>query len=94
MPRLVGEPLGVREQVLPLVVRQPTAIPVGAGVLPAVVEEPDVVVLLLERLDHLLDEVVELVEVGRQIGRDREVHAAMLAAARRRESDVSVRLGV
>ena len=66
--------LALREQLLPLVVRQPAAVPVGAGVLAAVVEEADVVVLLLERLDLRLDEVVELVEVGRQIGRDVEVH--------------------
>ena len=42
---LVGQPTGLAEQRLPLVVRQAAAIPVGAGVLPAVVEEPDVVVL-------------------------------------------------
>ena len=45
----VGPPPGLREQRLPVAAGQPAAVPVGSGVLPAVVEEPDVVVLLLER---------------------------------------------
>ena len=62
------------EQLLPLVVRQAATIPIGASVLPAVVEEPDVVVLLLDRLDDRLDEVIELHEVGGELGRQVEVH--------------------
>ena len=63
-----------REQRLPLLVRQAAALPVGAGVLAPVVEEPDVVVLLLERLDLALDEVVELVEVVGEVRGELEVH--------------------
>ena len=64
----VGPPAGLGEQRLPLLVRQAAAIPVGAGVLAAVVEEADVVVGLLERLDLPLDEVVEDVQVGDEVG--------------------------
>ena len=63
----VGAPARLAQQRLPLLVRQAAAVPVGAGVLAAVVEEADVVVLLLERLDLTLDELVELDEVLRQI---------------------------
>ena len=64
VPGLVGDAAAPRRSsCLPLLVRQPAALPVGARVLAAVVEEADVVVLLLERLDLALDEVVELGEV-------------------------------
>ena len=53
---------------------QAAAVPVGARVLAPVVEEADVVVLLLERLDLALDELVELVEVVGQVLGDVEVH--------------------
>ena len=59
VPGCVGPAPGLGEQRLPLAAGQPAAIPVGPGVLPAVVEEPDVVVLLLERPDLGLDELVE-----------------------------------
>ena len=51
-----------REQLLPLLARHAAVLEVGARVLAAMVEEADVVVLLFERLDLALDEVVELVE--------------------------------
>ena len=52
---------GLAHQVLPLLVRQAAdGVEVGAGVLAAVVEEADVVVLLLEGLDLALDELVEV----------------------------------
>ena len=41
----VGAAAGLAEQGLPLLVRQAAAVPVGTGVLAAMVEEPDVVVL-------------------------------------------------
>jgi hypothetical protein len=63
----VGPPSGLGEQRLPVAAGQPAAVPVGAGVFPAVVEEPDVVVLLLERLDLALDELVEFVQVQPQV---------------------------
>ena len=64
-------------------VRQAAALPVGAGVLTAVIEEPDVVVLLLERLDLALDEVVQLPEVGDEIRWEVEVHEAPFGVGRR-----------
>ena len=76
----VGPPAGLAEQRLPLLVGQPAAVPVGAGVLPAVVEEADVVVLLLERLDLAFDELVELGEVGDEVGWQVEVHVSQLGS--------------
>ena len=77
----VGPPPGLREQRLPVAAGQPAAVPVGAGVLPAVVEEADVVVLLLERLDLALDELVEFVQVLPQVLGQVEVHVASPSAA-------------
>ena len=48
---LVGDVAHLAQQRLPLLVGQAAAIPVGAGVFAAVVEEADVVVLVLDRLD-------------------------------------------
>ena len=48
--------------------------PVGPGVLPAVIEEPDVVVLLLERPDLAVDELVEFGQVVPQVLGQGEVH--------------------
>ena len=77
--RCVGHPLDLVQQLLPLLVGQPATLPVGACILPAVVEEADVVVLLLERLDLLLDEVVQLrQQVGDVVG-DVEVHRGIVA---------------
>src|SRR5262249_29684451 len=75
VPGGVGPTSRLTQQRLPLVVGEPAAVPVGAGVLATVVEEADVVVLLLERLDLPLDEVVELVEVVGEILGQLEVHA-------------------
>ena len=51
MPGRVGPAPGLGQQRLPLPVRQAAAVPVGPGVLAPVVEEPDVVVLALQRPD-------------------------------------------
>ena len=51
VPGRVGPAPGLAQQRLPLAVRQSAAVPVGPGVLAAVVKEPDVVVLLLQRPD-------------------------------------------
>ena len=80
VPGGVGKPAGLAEQRLPLLVGQAAALPVGAGVLPAVVEEADVVVLLLERTDLPLDEVVELVEVRGKVLGQFEVHGGVRSA--------------
>ena len=64
------------EQRFPLGIRETIAIPVGASVLASVVEKADVVVLGLDRNDHIVDERVALIEQRPDIGRDREVHCA------------------
>src|SRR5439155_1633381 len=46
------------QEVVPLLARHTTVLEVGALVLAAVVEETDVVVLLLQRLDLRLDKVI------------------------------------
>jgi hypothetical protein len=62
------------KKLLPLRVRQAAPVPVRPGILPAVVEEPLVVALGLERLDLPLDEVVQLGEVVDEVLRQVEVH--------------------
>ena len=62
------------QQLLPVGAGHAVVLEVGAGPLPAVVEEALVVVLGLERRDLLLDERVERVQRGLDVGRDVEVH--------------------
>jgi len=64
----------LREQRLPLLVRQAAPVPIRPCVLPPVVEEPLVVVLGLEGLDLAVDEVVELGEIVDELPRQFEVH--------------------
>ena len=56
---LVGQGLGLFEQVLPLGARQAAVVEIGAGPFTAVVEEALVVVLGLQRLDLGVDEGIE-----------------------------------
>ena len=73
MARGIGPaPCFVQER-LPGFVGQPAPFPVRAGILPAVVEEADVVVLLLRRFDFPFDEFVQLLKIGRQFRRDFEI---------------------
>ncbi len=94
MAGLVGAPLGLAHQRLPLRPRQAVIVEVGARPLAAVIEEPLVVVLRLQRLDLGLDEGVEHAQIVGQVLGDVEIHhgspfkAALgagfgLAAARR-----------
>jgi hypothetical protein len=71
---LVGAAAHLAQQLFPLGVGLAVILPVGARVLAAMVEETDVVVLVLERLDLLLDEGVERVELGLNVGRNGEIH--------------------
>ena len=70
----VGAAPRLGEQLLPLLVGEPTSVPVGALVLAPMIEEADVVVGLLEGLDLPLDEFVQLFQVIGQLGRNLEVH--------------------
>jgi len=76
--RRVGAPYGLAQQFLPLRARQAAAVPVGPRVLAPVVEEPDVVVLLLQRPDLPLDELVQLGQVAGEVRGDVEVHIGKL----------------
>src|SRR6185436_9734623 len=64
------------QQLLPFMARLAVIVPVGAGMLAAMVEEADVVVLAFERSDLALDELVELAQVGRDVGGNLEIHGA------------------
>ncbi len=68
------------QQVLPLLAWYAVVLEVGSSPLPAVVEEPHVVVALLERNDLGLDERIEPVERVLDGGRDRKVHECTVGA--------------
>jgi hypothetical protein len=69
----VGEILGLAQQRFPFVPRQAAVFEIGARPFAAVVEEADVVIGLLQRLDLARDEAVEFVEIGREVGRQVEI---------------------
>ena len=73
----VGPSPGFAKKCLPPVVREPASLPVRSRIFASVIEESNVVVLLLERLDLPLDEVVELDQVVGQLLRQVEVHGAV-----------------
>ncbi len=70
----IGAALGFQQQLFPLFVGQSAALPVGARVLAAVIEEAVVVILHLQRQDLCLDKVVEFLQVLRQVFRDIKIH--------------------
>src|SRR5262249_31943762 len=74
----IRPPPHLGEQLLPLLARHAAAFEICAGPLATMVEEADVVVLSLERLDVPLDEVVELDERGLNVSGNLEVHALSL----------------
>ncbi|MGY2934422.1 hypothetical protein ACVWZ6_004024 [Bradyrhizobium sp. GM6.1] len=73
----VCEILGLAQQRLPFVARQAAILEIGARPFAAVIEEADVIVGRLQRLDLLFDEKVELCEIGDEIGRQREIHGSL-----------------
>ena len=74
---LVGAALHLGQKLFPIVPGLAVIVPVGAGMLAAVVEEADVVVLALQRPDLALDEGVELGQIGRDLGGNGEIHGAL-----------------
>ena len=64
MPGVVGEVLRLAQQRFPFVPRQPAILEIGARPFAAMVEEADVVVGFLQRLDLARDEAVEFGEIG------------------------------
>ena len=70
----IGPPAHLSQQLLPVLAGDAAVFPVRAGPLPAMVEESAVVVLLLERFDLALDELVQSVQGDLDLGWDGEVH--------------------
>ena len=73
----VGEILGLAQQRFPFMPRQAAIVEIGARPFAAVIEEADVVVGLLQRLDLALDEAVEFVEIGCEVGRQVEIQGGL-----------------
>jgi hypothetical protein len=71
---LVGALLGFAQQRLPFRTRQAFIVEISARPFPAVVEEALVIVLRLQRLDLVLDELVEHDEIVGDVLWDVEVH--------------------
>src|SRR3546814_12778926 len=61
----------------PLGTRQALIVPVGARMFAAMVEEADIVVGLFQRLDLRFDEGIEFVQMGLQVGWNREIHVSL-----------------
>ena len=78
---LVGADAGLAQQQFPFAPWQPTMFEIGARPFAAVIEETDIVVLLLKRLDLGYDEGVKLDQIGNQIGGQREIHGWFLPFA-------------
>ena len=78
MARLVGAAAHLGQKRLPFMARLAVIVPVGAGMLAAMVEEADIVVLALERPDLALDESVELDQIRRDVGGNIEIHGPFL----------------
>src|ERR1700761_3841417 len=70
--RLVGALAHLAEEVFPLPARDAAVVPIGAGILPALVEVLHV--LALQRLDLRLDECVHLGEQSRKVFWESEIH--------------------
>ena len=73
--RGVGPAPHLGQELLPLQARDAPVFEVGARPLAPMVEEPDVVVGLLQGLDLGLDESIEIIERLLNVGRYGEVHA-------------------
>ena len=78
MARFVGAAAHLGQKRLPFMPRLAVIVPVGAGMLAAMVEEADIVVLALERPDLALDESVELNQIRRDVGGNVEIHGPFL----------------
>ena len=73
----VGKILGLAQQRFPFMPWQAAVLEIGARPFAAMVEEADVVIGLLHRLDLAGDEVVEFVEIGREVGRQVEIQGGL-----------------
>ncbi len=73
----IGEFLGLAEQRLPFGSGQSAALVVRTSPFTAMVEKPDVVVGLLQRLNFARDKSVKLVEIGGKVGRQRKIQVGL-----------------
>jgi hypothetical protein len=73
----VGEIFGLAQQRFPFVPRQAAIVEIGARPFAAVIEEADVVVGLLQRLDLAHDEAIEFVEIRCEVGRQVEIQGGL-----------------
>src|SRR5438034_512387 len=73
----VSQSLGLAQQRFPFVPRQTAVLEIGTRPFAAVVEEADVVVGLLQRLDLARDEAVEFIEIGSEVGRQVEIQGGL-----------------
>ncbi len=69
MPGLVGEVLDPAQQRFPLVPRQAAILEIRSRPLASMIEEADIVVGFLDRLDLTGDELIKLGEISHQISR-------------------------
>src|SRR5690606_30291137 len=75
-----GATAHLAEQRLPFMARQALIVPVGAGMLAAMIEKALIVVLRLKRLDLRFDEGVEHLQIVGDLPGDRKIHVAVLPA--------------
>ncbi len=73
----VREVLRLAQQRFPFVTREAAILEIGARPFAAVIEEADVVIGLLQRLDLACDEPVKLVEIGCEVGRQVEIQGGL-----------------
>ena len=83
--RLIGAAAHLAQQRFPILARQAAMLEIGARPLTAVIEEPVVIVLMLQRHDLAIDELVDLAEKLGDVLGNGEVH-------RRVSNSVSVTL--
>ncbi len=69
VPGGVGEIFHLSQQGFPFLPRQPASVEIGARPFPTMIEKPDVVVGILDRLDLAGDKAVEFIEIGNEVGR-------------------------
>src|SRR5437868_14612554 len=77
MPSGVRKILGLAQQRFPFMPRQTPVLEIGARPFAAMIEETNVVVGLLQRLDLARDESVKLVEIGSEVGRQVKIQGGL-----------------
>ena len=82
MARLVSEAPRLAQQFFPFLAWQAAIVEIGARPFAAVIEEADIVILLLKRLDLVLDKLVEHDQVIGNVLWNVEVHDVSLPGAR------------